>query len=596
MEIIEEKLGVTAPILARTMFHGQHSMNELLEATDAKLKEELSLVVPLELWQTAAGHTRMRVRDTTKRVSELQGMISLREGDVENLHRRCANAEADLKAKEMALAAKEEEMRMQQESNPLVEDGDSQQSPEILKQQISEAAALADTLRSEVRQLNDKREAITKSLYANITVLIELAQGAAENQQNAKLEFQSLVHSQESLQSRVQKLETMWLVDLSSGAIPTGFIVPDTCPTCFQPISTEGLVASSSADGHSHDNLQTRVEEEIRETLSKLTETRGKLVKSELALEQAESNRKNCDSRVGQAQEELKEKTRFWEEQVSGMAEKLRLCERDVMSLSESYKILTEREQQSALTASLLQSKLSSEREAVRYAGDALRDLSKDLDVMKTKIEELRADIQKQQSIGREMSSLTDAFGNRGIQTYVLQAAVNELQSMSQKYLDEFSDGAQRLHLSLDAGDKISRKALMREPDGTFKERPLASISGGQWRRCSLALALGFADLVARRGRLCPSMIVLDEPLTHLDQSGRSQVGKVLRKILGRHAAADKSNETADGIRGISQQSASTIILILQDLAAEELEEAFDHIDEVVKEGGSSFVQVDEGG
>jgi hypothetical protein len=33
------------------MFHGQHSMNGLLEATDAKLKEELSLIVRLALWQ-----------------------------------------------------------------------------------------------------------------------------------------------------------------------------------------------------------------------------------------------------------------------------------------------------------------------------------------------------------------------------------------------------------------------------------------------------------------------------------------------------------------------------------------------------------------
>jgi hypothetical protein len=40
--------------------------------------------------------------------------------------------------------------------------------------------------------------------------------------------------------------------------------------------------------------------------------------------------------------------------------------------------------------------------------------------------------------------------------------------------------------------------------------------------------------------------------------------------------------------------SVSTILLILQDLAAEELEESFDHIDEVTKDDGLSFVSVDE--
>jgi hypothetical protein len=38
----------------------------------------------------------------------------------------------------------------------------------------------------------------------------------------------------------------------------------------------------------------------------------------------------------------------------------------------------------------------------------------------------------------------------------------------------------------------------------------------------------------------------------------------------------------------------STIILILQDLAAEELEEAFDKMDTVVRENGGSFVMLDE--
>jgi DNA repair exonuclease SbcCD ATPase subunit len=182
------------------------------------------------------------------------------------------------------------------------------------------------------------------------------------------------------------------------------------------------------------------------------------------------------------------------------------------------------------------------------------------------------------------MSDVTDSLGGRGVQTFVLQKAVEMLQFSSQVYLDEFSDGAQRLELSLDAGDKISRRAFVREADGGYKERPLASLSGGQWRRCSLALSLGFAELVSRRGKLRPSLLVLDEPLTHLDRSGRSQVGRMLRKMIRRTSEDD----------GHSEFSVSTILMILQDLAAEELEEAFDCVDEVVKQHGTSSVLVDE--
>ena len=78
----------------------------------------------------------------------------------------------------------------------------------------------------------------------------------------------------------------------------------------------------------------------------------------------------------------------------------------------------------------------------------------------------------------------------------------------------------------------------------------------------------------------------MDEPLTHLDRSGRSRVGALLRKLLVR-------GEQIGGLESTGI-SAGTIILILQDLAAEELEEAFDHIDEVVKIGGFSSVTIDE--
>ena len=61
--------------------------------------------------------------------------------------------------------------------------------------------------------------------------------------------------------------------------------------------------------------------------------------------------------------------------------------------------------------------------------------------------------------------------------------------------------------------------------------------------------------------------------------SGRTKVGSVLRGLL-------------DGTKPF-QLPTTTAILILQDLAAEELEEAFDAIDVVVKTNGCSTVHVD---
>ena len=43
------------------------------------------------------------------------------------------------------------------------------------------------------------------------------------------------------------------------------------------------------------------------------------------------------------------------------------------------------------------------------------------------------------------------------------------------------------------------------------RERSVRQLSGGERRRVALALALGFGDLVAQRGRLRCNLVVLDE-------------------------------------------------------------------------------------
>jgi DNA repair exonuclease SbcCD ATPase subunit len=208
-------------------------------------------------------------------------------------------------------------------------------------------------------------------------------------------------------------------------------------------------------------------------------------------------------------------------------------------------------------------------------------ELKSSLDGLKEQRESTKCDADS-------FSSTAEKFGARGIQTYILKHAVHALQCASQKYLDELSDRMLKLELELDSGDRILRNVFVLGTDGTWTQRPLASLSGGQWRRCSLALSLGFSDLISRRGMLRSSLLVLDEPLTHLDSAGRESVGKLLRKIVKPEHIVDTEEDFLGNL------SVLTILVILQDLAAEELAESFDYIDEVVKHGGCSNVSVDD--
>ncbi len=73
-------------------------------------------------------------------------------------------------------------------------------------------------------------------------------------------------------------------------------------------------------------------------------------------------------------------------------------------------------------------------------------------------VRDLEAKREATRNLATTMTNLSDAFGPRGIQT-----------------------------------------SSIRGPDGGWVKRPLSSLSGGQWRRCSLAVTLGFADLVCSK-------------------------------------------------------------------------------------------------
>jgi hypothetical protein len=240
---------------------------------------------------------------------------------------------------------------------------------------------------------------------------------------------------------------------------------------------------------------------------------------------------------------------------------------------------------------------------------------------------------------------LSNIFGAKGIQNYIFSHIIKQLESISNAYLSVLADSGIQLSFhnggassssssssssnNNDMIDRVIKSVYIRSKiDGNYRERSLSQLSGGQWRRVSLSLDLAFAELVRRRGLLRSNLIVMDEVLTHLDASGREAVGTVLRAMVSSNDNNnddddddddynnndidseydnDKKHDNKNNIHQTSQSkkinylndwlfsggSYETVIVILQDLAAAELEEAFDHIDIVVKESDSSSVLIE---
>jgi hypothetical protein len=246
------------------------------------------------------------------------------------------------------------------------------------------------------------------------------------------------------------------------------------------------------------------------------------------------------------------------------------------------------------------------------------------------------------------LSKLSDIFGPNCIQHFIFFGIVNQIETIANAYLSVLANGGIQLSLyASDESDKILKTVFVLGNDGTMRERGLSQLSGGQWRRVSLALDLAFAEVVRRRGALRSNVIVMDEVLTHLDASGREAVGSVLRLLVegpkisvtdgSGNSSSNSSYAISDDANGgdyavesnrpnhddvfdlagenfdiksilaprndhkyqrnsanlIGGGAYETVLIILQDLAAVEMEESFDHVDVVVKDSFSARVVPD---
>ena len=571
--LIDETLGVSARVLARTIFHGQHSINDLLEATDAKLKDELSLLVPLTIWQDAATKARKLGRAASKRCDEISGMLSIRKADLEKLEGRYSKTKADLENMELDYSEKVSSL---DEEKSLVGSLGEEVNLDQLGRMVEETAALVRALEDECASNRSQRDTELQGLQ--ITAADTRAnESTFENDvQSLSRQFDSDTLKVEATQARLRDIKSSWNIDLSVDTETFEMLdanVPESCPTCGQ----------SLIDGHVHKHIQEKVGGDINAALDALTQAQSDCGKTKESLDAATSALKVAKETTERAQEALNNRVSFWNELLHNLEKSVSETRRQYEDASTALTVAARGVHKSSKLDELKVA-LSRDEDMLQLARKGVDSAERELHEYEDIVKSLVADIAEQKRLESTMSDLSSAFSPRGVQTYVLQNAITSLQNAAQSYLNDFSDGSQRLELSLDAGDRVSRRAFVRDTDGDYKERALASLSGGQWRRCSLSLNLGFADLVYKRGQLRPSLCVLDEPLTHLDRTGRTNVGHVLRNILHRN-----------GLDMHHSFSVSTIILILQDLTAEELEEAFDYIDEVEKKDGLSRVVVDSG-
>ena len=464
--MIDEKLGAGSQVLSRTIFHGQHAVNGLLETTDAKLKEELSLIVSLKNWQDAAAQARKRGRALSKKGSELDGMLGIREQDLEKFVLKINASEEAVSAKQDEVFLKEEEIR--QFTDAKIEDSgniDLEGTRELLDESEREVKLLEEQLQSISTMFQEETNPLRIKLNGIQSQLKEMKQELFNKQRQIDRNEAALESAEEAL-DRVKK---KWGITDTSNL--QTFVPPSICPTCNQSTSNE--------DSHIH------LESELRTTMTSSNE-QIEMISNMLLLDNEkialiQNDIDQLETENNELVHNLEQKEKDWQISFANSQKDVQLGREKYSKLSSSFasdlKKLEYINNLKHLEANA-DSDLRLCRNNLEIAKDLRDTTKKELENMMQNVESLKTDREATRRESAIMSTVAENFGGRGIQTYVLQNTILALQLVTQSYLDELSDGNLRLRLELDNGDRISRTTSVLGPDGSWVERPLSSLSG----------------------------------------------------------------------------------------------------------------------
>jgi hypothetical protein len=572
-QLLDDALGGSLSLLGRVVFHGQHATNDLLEASDSRLKDELAQLVPLALWQDCTVTSRKIAKDTAVQSTQLVGMINLRSSDIATLEGKVEVSRSRLEQRKKEYQQLQEMLENEYTNGKNA--GVSFKSYEELEDNARIAQVAVTTLETELQLFLVKRRRQEAELESQNSVIERGLQVALRETEDAAASLREASWGLTAVNEEIATLEKTWGVSLQAGR-PVDIVLPSACPLCQQNL-----------DDHHH--VKTSLWKDIDDAIEKVSVKSNTVVSEEAQYAQTLNQLALLKKEWSELEVKWRSLRETWVRQQNDMERTLLECRlQQNLALEALQTYARTAAQRSKLD--LLSHEAATAKERWAVADQDVTEARDELVQCQAWIDATTQELRQLEERSVLYKTLAEAFGSRGVQSFALQNALSYLADSAASYLAQLSQGTQQLELSLDADDRIRRRALVRGTDSIWQERALAALSGGQWRRTSLALQLAVGDYV-RQYILQSSLVVFDEPLIHLDQTGRADVGRVLRSLLLQRSPSDDDNHN----RSTGGTTPSTVIVILQDLSADELDEYFDCIDEVVRSDGRSKVVATDG-
>lgn len=284
--------------------------------------------------------------------------------------------------------------------------------------------------------------------------------------------------------------------------------VPGTkCPTCYQTLEessidhvvaeAEGVIASA-----------TKREEEFKLAVAELQTklTKAGQIRDRLAAVLAENRAKvkEIDQAIAANQKEVTKLSHVKEPQPDAAQ----------VALQEQIKVL----------------EASAEAKKAEAAGETpyrevIESQRKELEDKKAATLAKKKELQEAEEELPYLEYWVKGFGDEGIRQFVIAGIVPALNSRVQYWMQFLVDNKIKLTF-----DPTLKETIDRWP---FNNRPYVyhGLSGGQRRRCNLAVSQSFAHVMTLNTGTCPSVVFLDEVTMNMDRAGVEGIYRMICEL-----------------------------------------------------------------
>jgi len=498
--IIESKIGISSKLFLNSILIKDDQKDNILYENDAEMKKRFSEVLEIDNYDKSLERVK-------KAIKKKQEDALINKEKIKNLELGIEKSKANI----LVYEKKHEEFHLSKKS--LIEELQKKKD-----KALDEAKLIKDDFKEpqDKKPLLDKIEELQRKIESLRLSKSDLTSSVKVEVERLNGELSSTKVKKDSIKKAILKMEEIISKKESS----------KTCPTCKRDMDKEHV--DHLKEEINSDKLELN---SLKEELKQLND-----LEKQTLLTIADKNKDL--SKAKEKEISLESETK----------EGLIALEKEIESVRIKIKEIEDQERKNENYFNL-RSKLAEE---VHSLGRMIRREESKENPYKEMIEKEHEEISSQEGLLSDIKEHLETqeselkylefwrvgFGPNGIQSYLIDELLVQLNQKANEYLDELFDGGASIEFSGETeksgqtSNKISVKITM---DG--QETMFDSLSSGEKRRYLLATSLAMSDLSELRSGRSLNLMFLDEPMSNIDSYGQEKCLRLFAKLASRKDA-----------------------------------------------------------